>query len=137
MNKRILVVEGEKKLRDKYRNELEDVGYNVITAGSGKKALHRLKNEPVDLIVADLVLPDGAGFAYLQEFMAVRRKVKVVINTAHSAYKTDFHSWAADAFLTKSSDLSELKKTIYCVLYPKLPSKPPDKFTSSRYPLSK
>jgi DNA-binding NtrC family response regulator len=118
MSERILVVEGEKRLRDRYQIELRNDGYEVITAASGQNALHRLKNESIDLIVAELVLPDGTGLGYLQKFLAVKRKVKVVINTSHSTFKTDFHSWAADAFLTKSSDLSELKSTIHSVLNP-------------------
>jgi hypothetical protein len=49
--------------------------------------------------------------------MEIHRRVKVVINTAYSVYQGDFHSWAADAFLTKSSDLAELKNTIAGMLH--------------------
>jgi hypothetical protein len=49
----------------------------------------------------------------------MNRNVKVGINTADPSYKMDFNSWAADAFLVKSSDLSELKNTIEGVLHPK------------------
>lgn len=116
MTEKILVVEGEKKLRYLYQSELQAIGYDVITAANGKGALEKLKQEPVDLIVLDLVLPDGTGFDYLEKFVTVKRNVKVVINTDYPNYKGDFHSWVADAFLTKSSDLSELKNTINSVL---------------------
>ncbi|MFQ5772260.1 MAG: response regulator [bacterium] len=117
MNEKILVVEGEKALRHLYQNELQENGYEVITAANGKGALNKLKQEPVDLIVLDLVLPDGSGFEYLEKFVRVKRKVKVVINTSEHSYRNDFHSWVADAFLTKSTDLSELKNTIESVLH--------------------
>jgi DNA-binding response OmpR family regulator len=117
MNERILVVEGEKNLRSLYRNELQALGYDVITAANGQGALEKLKQEPVDLIVLDLVLPDGIGFDYLEKFITIKRNVKLVIHTAYPSYKGDFHSWVADAFLTKSFDLSELKNTISSVLH--------------------
>jgi len=38
--------------------------------------------------------------------------VKVILNTAYSVYKESFMSWAADAYIVKSSDLSELKEKV-------------------------
>lgn len=112
MAEKILIVEDERNLRKLYQMELEQDGYEVITAADGQSALRRLTAEPVDLVVLDLALPDGSGLDYLQQFMEIHRRVKVVINTAYSVYQGDFHSWAADAFLVKTSDLTELKSTI-------------------------
>jgi DNA-binding response OmpR family regulator len=108
----LLVVEDERKVRQRYQLELEKEGYHVVTAADGRSALRKLVDEPVDLVVLDLSLPDGSGLDYLQRFMEIKRHVKVVINATHPHDKTDFNSWAADAFLTKSSDLAELKNTI-------------------------
>jgi DNA-binding NtrC family response regulator len=119
MTDKILVVEDEEKLRRLYEMELEEEGYEVVTAADGRGALEKLNKEPVDLVVLDLELSDGLGLGYLQEFMDIKRNVKVVINTAYPSYKMDFHSWAADAFLIKSSDLTELKQTIYNMLHSK------------------
>lgn len=124
MPDKILVIEDEKNLRRLYRSELREAGYQVLTAADGQGALQKLRKEPVDLIVLDLKLPDGSGLDYLQDFLLVKRDVKVVINTAYPTFKWDFHSWAADAFLVKSSDLSELKDTIKSVLQvPRPPGK--------------
>jgi DNA-binding response OmpR family regulator len=117
MAEKILIVEDERNLRRLYQMELEQDGYEVITAADGQSALRRLADEPVDLVVLDLALPDGSGLDYLQQFIEMHRHVKVVINTAYPLYKRDFHSWAADAFLTKSSDLAELKNTIAGMLH--------------------
>jgi hypothetical protein len=38
--------------------------------------------------------------------------VPVVLNSAYSSYKDNFLSWSADAYVVKSSDLTELKETI-------------------------
>ncbi len=117
MDEKILVVEGGKKLRELYQTGLKDAGYKVEIAADGQHALKKLKREPVDLIVTDLVLPDGAGFDLLHRFLKVTNKMKVVINTSHVEYKSDFQSWVADAYLTKSSDISELKSTIDGILH--------------------
>jgi DNA-binding NtrC family response regulator len=112
MAERILIIEDENNVRQLYQMELEEEGYEVVTAADGQSALRRLADEPVDLVVLDLALPDGSGLDYLQQFMELHRHVKVVINTAYPVYQGDFHSWAADAFLIKTSDLTELKSTI-------------------------
>jgi two-component SAPR family response regulator len=43
----------------------------------------------------------------------------VIINSAYSNYKDDFMSWAAEAYVVKSYNLDELKKTIKEVLQKK------------------
>jgi len=112
MRNKILVVEDETNLQQLYRMELEEEGYEVVAALNCQSALRRLAEEPVDLVVLDLALPDASGLECLQRCAEIRRNAKVVINTAYPLHKRDFHSWAADAFLTKSSDLTELKCTI-------------------------
>ena len=118
MDNKILIVEDEKNLQQLYKTELERLGYAVIVVSDGQDALKTLKSEPVDLVLLDLALPDGIGLTHLQHLVDIKRDVKIVINTAYPSYKLDFHSWAADAFLTKSSDLTELKNTINCLLQP-------------------
>jgi DNA-binding NtrC family response regulator len=118
MAEKILLIEGEGELRKRYREMLKSSGYNVIAADSGKHALQKFKEEDVDVIVTDIVLPDGRGFDYLKKMLASRRNVKVVIHTDHIDYKSDFNSWLADAFLTKSADLAQLDLAIKKVLQP-------------------
>ncbi|NUO82934.1 response regulator [candidate division KSB1 bacterium] len=112
MSNRILIVEDEKNLRQLYQKELEAEGYEVATALNAHEALERLRSAHADLVVLDLILSDGSGLDYLSQFLEVDRHLKVVINSAYSTYRADFHSWAADAYLVKSSDLTELKSTI-------------------------
>ncbi|NIR48576.1 response regulator [candidate division KSB1 bacterium] len=116
MSDKILIVDGEEQLRSRCKVELQALGYDVIAVGDAKGALQTVEQEPVDLVVLDLVLPDEAGFEHLQKLVSAQRNVKVVINTAYPSYKADFNSWIADAFLTKSTDLTELKDTIGSVL---------------------
>jgi DNA-binding response OmpR family regulator len=61
---KILVVEDEKNLRRLYAEELKFEGHQVIAVDRGEEALRVLENRPIDLVVLDLVLPNGKGMNY-------------------------------------------------------------------------
>ncbi len=110
--KRILVVEDEASLRLLYEQELREEGYEVVTVESGEEALKKLEGDRIDLVVLDIRLTGMNGLEALEEMLLKNRNLKVIINTAYANYKDDFSSWLADAYLIKSSDLTELKATI-------------------------
>ncbi len=112
MKKRILVVEDEEGLRLFYEEELKAEGYEVLTARNGREALDRLEKEKPDLIILDIVMPVMDGMEALGRILGKDRKIPIILNTSYSGYQQDFMSWAADAYITKSSDLSELKNKI-------------------------
>lgn len=112
MSDKILVIEDEQKLQRLYQSALERGGYDVVITSNGTEALETLREEPVDLVILDLELPDGSGLKYLKEFVDLKRNLKIVINTDYTSARWDFNSWAADAFLIKSSDTKELRLTV-------------------------
>jgi DNA-binding NarL/FixJ family response regulator len=57
-------------------------------------------------------MPGMDGLEALGKLLAEDPKVPVVLNSAYSSYKDNFLSWSADAYVVKSSDLTELKETI-------------------------
>ena len=112
MKKKILVVEDEEGLRLFYEEELGSEGYEVITAANGKEAIQKLEEDKPDLVVLDIVMPVMDGMEALGRIVSKERKIPIILNTSYSGYQEDFMSWAADAYVTKSSDLNELKKKI-------------------------
>lgn len=60
-------------------------------------------------MVLDVLLPDRDGLDALGRIMEVNPKLPVILHTAHTAYRERFMSWAADAYVVKSGDLTELK----------------------------
>ena len=58
----ILVVDDDAGTLKVMRQVLEPLGYVVTVAGSGRQALRLLRQERVDLVVTDLLMPDGDGF---------------------------------------------------------------------------
>jgi diguanylate cyclase (GGDEF)-like protein len=59
---RILVVEDHPDQRDLLAMILEREGYRVLTAGDGQEALDQLHVEPIDLVLADILMPRIDGF---------------------------------------------------------------------------
>ncbi len=112
MKKKILLVEDEESLRLLYEEELKAEGYEVITAGNGKEALRQLEGIKPDLIILDIVMPVMDGMETLGQIMGRERKIPIIIHTSYPGYREDFMSWAADAYVAKSSDLRELKETV-------------------------
>jgi len=112
MKKKLLVVEDEEVLRLFYEEELKAEGYEVLTARNGREAIERLEKERPDLVILDIVMPVMDGMETLGRILGKDRKIPIILNTSYSGYQQDFMSWAADAYITKSSDLSELKKKI-------------------------
>ena len=112
MKKKILVVEDEEGLRLLYKEELEAEGYEILTAGNGKEAIQQLEEERPDLIILDIVMPVMNGMEALGRILGKERKVPIILNSSYPGYREDFMSWAADAYVTKSADLGELKSKI-------------------------
>ncbi len=57
------------------------------------------------------------GIEALGKMVERFKDIPVILNTAYSSYKEDFRSWAAEGYVVKSSDLTELKHKIKEVLY--------------------
>jgi DNA-binding response OmpR family regulator len=108
----ILVVEDESHLLELYQKELEDEGFKVITATDGEQAIHLTKKALPDLVVLDIKINKVFGLDVLEEIKTFNRKIPVILNSAYAAFKADFSTWLADAYVIKSSDLSELKRRI-------------------------
>ena len=67
--KRVLLVEDDEETLDFLRTLLESGGHDCVIARSAKKARHLLHEEGFDLILLDLVLPDGDGMAVAREVL--------------------------------------------------------------------
>jgi CheY-like chemotaxis protein len=112
MKKKILIAEDDDSLRLLYEEELEAEGYEVLSARNGREAIQQLEETRPDLILLDIVMPVMDGMEALGRILRKDRRIPIILNTSYSAYREDFMSWAADAYVTKSSDLTELKAKI-------------------------
>jgi CheY-like chemotaxis protein len=113
---RVLVVEDEPSLRKLYRGDLAEDGYEVATASNAPEALAQIEAMRPDLVVLDIRMPGMDGLDAMTRILERDPRIAVVLNSAFSCYKDNFLSWAADAYVVKSSDTSELRETVRRVL---------------------
>ena len=112
----ILIVEDDANQCLLYTEELRRDGYDVLTASDGREALSMVELSRPDLVVMDISMPGMDGIESMSRMLAKDHKLPIILNTAYATYKDNFRSWSADAYVVKSSDLSELKATIQRVL---------------------
>ncbi len=110
--KKILLVEDDKSLSLLYQEELTGEGYEVVLAADAESALELVRSGGFDLIITDIRMPGKDGIELISSIMGMRKDIPIIINTAYQSYKGDFMTWAADAYLIKSSSLDELKTKI-------------------------
>ena len=114
---KILVVEDEENLCLLFEQELTEEGHQVVVAHDGKTAIQLAREEKPDLVIMDINLPDKMnGLESMSRILDENKDMPVIINTGYSQYRDNFMSWAAEAYVLKSGDLTPLKETISGVL---------------------
>jgi CheY-like chemotaxis protein len=113
---KILCVDDDLSLLHLYQDELTEEGFKVILAKDGKEALVKFAKEKPNVVVMDIRMPIMDGIETLTAMLGKDRQVPVILNTAYPQYKENFMTWGAEAYVLKSSDLTELKQTIRAVL---------------------
>ena len=108
----ILVVEDDASQRQIYSQELAAEGYQIVLAENGKDALARIQDTPIDLVIMDIRMPQMDGMETMGKVLGRRNDIPVILHTAFASYKDNFLSWAAEAYVVKRSDLSELKAKV-------------------------
>jgi len=114
--KKILVVDDEENIRKLYSEELQDEGYEVITASNAEEATIKTKESNPDLITLDIKMPGVDGIEFLRKLREHDKNIPIVMCSAYSDYKQDFRVWASEAYVIKSADTDELKSTIKEIL---------------------
>jgi two-component SAPR family response regulator len=65
-----------------------------------------------DLITLDIKMPGIGGLETLNRIRGIDRDLPIILCSAYGEYKQDFTTWASDAYVVKSADLTELKSAI-------------------------
>ena len=112
----ILLVEDDLNECVLYERELGEQGHNILIAHNGPQALAMCEDAKPDLVVMDVSMPGMDGIDVMSRMLCKNNKLPIIINTAYASYKEDFRAWAADAYVVKSADLTELKRTVAHIL---------------------
>ena len=79
--KRILLVDDEAFILDTYSSLLEEKGYTVATACSGRKAFEVFSCCSFDLLITDLAMDDGDGFTLIDEIQDIAPYTPIIVFT--------------------------------------------------------
>ncbi len=115
---RLLVVEDEKTLANLIKEGLEEEGFSVDVAYDGQEGLFMAQNEPFDLVVLDIMLPETDGIEILKSMRKNKINTPVLMLTAKSDVedKVSALNIGADDYLTKPFSFDELLARIKAVL---------------------
>lgn len=112
----VLIVEDAEDARHFMRLELEQLGYSVVEAEDGEKAVQLALEEHPDIILMDLTLPvmDGLSATAMIRSHEELRDVPIIAVTAHQ--ETDFRAGAKacgfNAYVTKPIDIAWLDELV-------------------------
>lgn len=111
----ILLIEDEQHVADLIKQSLEEVGYHVIHAGDGLSGIQILKENPISLIILDILLPHMNGLEVCKKIRTNGYKnVPILILTALGTAENVVLGLetGADDYLAKPFKLIELKARI-------------------------
>jgi two-component system, NtrC family, response regulator PilR len=111
MSARLLIVDDEESLIDFLSLLFLQEGYAVETARSVESGRRELARQSFDLVLCDVMMPDGSGLDLLREIKAAEPSPPVVMMTAYTSTKTAIEAMklgAAD-YVSKPFDVEELK----------------------------
>ena len=99
----VLLVDDEQPIRLLARRILEEQGYQVTEASNGREAIELLSHGvPLDLLMADLDMPELGGDEMVRQIRMTRPDLKVLYVTGHIDRLMDARPlWAGEAFLDK------------------------------------
>ena len=114
---KILVVDDEKRIREVIKEYCKIENYEVIEAENGLEAIEKLKQENIDIIVLDIMMPKLDGYSTLKEIKNIKNIPVILL----SARKEEFDKLmgfecGTDDYLTKPFSPRELIARIKAIL---------------------
>ena len=111
---RILVVDDDETIRKTMKAILEDEGYLVDLAGTGKEAIQKTQEKTYNVALLDIRLPDMEGIELLTLMKDSVPKIRKIMVTGYPSMQNALGALNknADAYLIKPVDIDKLLKTV-------------------------
>jgi len=106
---RILIVDDEEGVRRWYVEEFSEEGYEVFSTDDCSDLMDIIRQQSPDLILLDIRLGAHNGLDLLQDIRNVYYDLPVILISGFPVFKYDLKAIAADYYVVKSPDLTELK----------------------------
>lgn len=114
---RILVADGSRYVRDYFRRELEEHGYEVMQAADYREAfLHLDREDAPDLVILDLNLPHTGGMNVLMRLQHRAPPMPVIVCSVFTEFEHHPVVETADAFVEKEGNPASVLKAVREIL---------------------
>jgi len=110
MNKKILIIDDEPYIRDMLQIYLEKHDFNITIASSVKDGIKKINSEFFDIIIADMMLPDGSGIDILKLSKKLNPEEIFILVTAYSSVQSAMEAIKLGAYdyVTKPFKMEKL-----------------------------
>ncbi|HZP01566.1 MAG TPA: response regulator [Terriglobia bacterium] len=111
---RILIIDDDPHFLRVWSRILSGANFQVDTASGVNEALRILRDQPIDLVISDMRMPDTDGLSFVQEIRRVGNNLPVVILTAYGEVDTYLQAMnlGATEFLNKPIKSDELLRVV-------------------------
>ena len=118
MERKILIVEDEKKIADTLKFGLDEIGFSVEVAYDGKLGYHLFRAKDFDLVILDINLPGMNGYDLCKAIRSQNQHIPVLMLTSMSALndKIEGYESGADDYMVKPFEFKELILKIRALL---------------------
>ena len=116
----VLLVDDEEIIIDVAQGMLAGLGYTVLVAGSGKKAIdiYREKQAQIHLVIIDMIMPEMGGGVVYDQLKEINPDVKAILSSGYSinGKAQEILKRGCDGFLQKPFNMSELSLKLRKIL---------------------
>ncbi len=111
--KTVLIIDDEDSIRDVLVNFFDELGYHILTARDGRGGVTEFKNNSVDLVITDIVMPREEGIGTIREIRKQSKSVKIIAMTGFvGSYLQEAITLGADDSIGKPFTSEELMSVI-------------------------
>ena len=113
-NKTLIIAEDDESIRLVTSRYLQDLGYKIFMASNLKELWKLIESNKGDVLITDVMLPDGELFDILPQIVEYRENLPVIVVSAKNNLQTAISATKQGAYeyLPKPFDLDELQKLI-------------------------
>ncbi len=114
LNAKILIADDDDSLRRVLEFQLQEAGYEVLTAENGARALEIFSSDDVDCLITDWRMPQMSGAELLQRVGAINSETPIIVITAFGDVETAVEAMRGGAFdfITKPFNRQAILLTI-------------------------
>ncbi|MGA1867433.1 MAG: response regulator [bacterium] len=107
---RILIIDDDVQIQEMLKQMLERAGYEVVTAPNGKVAIKLYREDPADLIITDLIMPEMEGIETIRKFKRDFPNIAIIAMSGGGRISPDSYLGMVKKFGVKHTFVKPIKR---------------------------